>query len=126
MIEKVLYFVGITAVGVIGYFINRTLNHIEAGQKEHTKSLRVNSDRVVRLEERQTFLEKQISGIEHKIDSATVASSSLQERFNENLTQMQAEVGALKRIQEEQGQNFGKVFMIVQKLYAQLIQTKKS
>lgn len=126
MIEKVLFLLFTSLVAVVGYFIKKTLDGIEAKQGEHTKSLRVTSDRVVRLEERQAFVEKQVLKIEEKIDSSSALGRTLQDKFDANLEHMRTEVSVMKKVQEDQGQNFGKVFMIVQKLYTQLVAQKKS
>ena len=117
MFEKLLYFVLTSLVALVGYFMHRTLSKIEDKQTEHTKSLRVTSDRVVRLEERQVSLNNNITNLTEKVNVASEVNKEVRLQLDENLGHMRQEVDNMRVTQDAQNANFGKVFMIVQKLY---------
>ena len=116
--EKIMYFALTTLVAIVGYFMHRTLTKIEGKQDEHTKSLRVNSSRVGRLEDGQLILGKSLSLMRAKLTEAELREKTEQEALVQNLEALKGEMHTLKQTQDAQNQNFGKVFLIVQKLYA--------
>ena len=118
MTEKVLLGLLLMTLGALGWFVREMLAEIKGTQKEHGTSLSNIRNHVTKVEDKQSFLQVEVSKLRENVIAGNASQQETKSVLDHNLYEMRQQ---LKEQNDElfvQKQNFGKIFLIVQKLYA--------
>jgi len=118
MMEKVLLALFLLSCSIVGYLVREMLSEIKGTQKEHSLTLTNIRQHVFKVEDKQSTLSVEISKLRETVTASAVAQRDAKTIIDHSLYEMRQQLKVQTDEQFEQKQNFGKVFLIVQKLYA--------
>lgn len=118
MIEKIMLSLLMLMAAVIGWFIKEMLGEIRGTQKEHGTSLRILRENVTSLETKQANVEYSLRKVQESVTATAQLQRESKSILDHNLYEIRQQLKEQTDKQFKQEQNFGKVILIVQKLYA--------
>jgi len=118
MIEKVILLTLTILFGALGWLIKEMLSDIKGTQKEHGKSLGNIREHVLRIEDKQATVEVEVSRLKDAVISNSNTQRETKSVLDHGLYEMRQQIKEQADEQYQQKQNFGKIILIVQKLYA--------
>lgn len=120
MTEKVMLSVILLLCAIIGYFVRELLHDIKGTQKDHTTSLRNLRDHTLKIEERTNTLGNEITQLRELSTANATLQRETRSTLDHTLTEIRHQIKAGQDEQARQKQEFGKVTLIVHKLFTRL------
>lgn len=118
IMEKVLLALLLMTLGALGWFVREMLSEIKGTQKEHGVSLTNIRNHVTKIEDKQSFLHVEFSKLRENVLAGNSTQQESKSVLDHNLYEMRQQIKQQNDELFEQKQNFGKIILIVQKLYA--------
>lgn len=118
--EKLIAGLITVLIAALGWFIREMLDGIRDRQKEHSTSLTNIRQHVIRTEDKVSFLQTEMTRMKETLSGLSATQRETKANLDHSLYEMRQQIKEQADEQYEQKQNFGKVILIVQKLYAQL------
>jgi hypothetical protein len=118
MTEKVLLSLILMLAAALGWFVREMLSEIKGTQKEHSTTLSVIKQHVNRVEDKQAAVELALSRVQDTVIAGGQAQRDMKGVLDRNLFEIRQQLKEQADEQYAQKQNFGKIILIVQKLYA--------
>jgi DNA-binding HxlR family transcriptional regulator len=108
----------IALFGIVGYFLRDLLSDIKTTQKEHGTALSTLRTHIGRIEERQTTQNSILIELQRGVTATAEIQRETKSILDHNLYELRQQIKEQADEQFVQKQNFGKIIVIVQKLYA--------
>lgn len=126
MIEKILLSLFLLVCGALGFLMKELLSDIKGTQKEHTSSLLNLRQHVLRMEDKQAVLTGEVTRLKEAVTLSSATQREVKSVLDHGLYEMRQQLKVQSDEQFMQKQNFGKVIVIVQKLYAAAVRGKSN